>query len=247
MQKLQSSRRGGFTLVELLVVVTIISVLAAISLQVIGALLNSAKESKTRAALSRLQVLADHQDQRFDRLSKRRQIAQEGLPEARKIFPGATASAIKIVGLKLTYRNYMASLDTTEDDSAVMTDGWGHSIRMYLWPTRLFRSGGTGAALTPLDLERAQRVLGGQNPTTLLKSLTTDPDDPLNDCGALPGFEWLFHTPGTYHVVLFVSPGADGRLGLFEPDDTANFGNLAAVRSDEDLADDIFSVGRVMR
>ncbi|MCR9202706.1 MAG: type II secretion system GspH family protein [Planctomycetaceae bacterium] len=37
-----------------------------------------------------------------------------------------------------------------------------------------------------------------------------------------------YHTPDTYHVPLIVSAGADEILGLFEPSDTPNFGNLGA-------------------
>ncbi|MCA9052026.1 MAG: hypothetical protein KDA89_24980, partial [Planctomycetaceae bacterium] len=37
-----------------------------------------------------------------------------------------------------------------------------------------------------------------------------------------------YHTPETYHVPLIVSAGADEKLGLYEPSDTVNLGNLAA-------------------
>lgn len=37
-----------------------------------------------------------------------------------------------------------------------------------------------------------------------------------------------YHTPDTFHVPLVVSAGADETLGLFEPSDTPNFGNLGA-------------------
>ena len=44
-----------------------------------------------------------------------------------------------------------------------------------------------------------------------------------------------YHTPDTYHVPLIVSAGADEVLGLFEPSDTVNFGNLAAYDSTIDF------------
>ena len=37
-----------------------------------------------------------------------------------------------------------------------------------------------------------------------------------------------YHTPDTYHVPLIVSAGPDQALGIFEPTDNTNFGNLAA-------------------
>ncbi len=76
--------------------------------------------------------------------------------------------------------------------------------------------------------------------------MLTDPDDPvgrlyselerLNGVNGAPNFslefnEAQYHTPDTYHSPIVVSAGKDGVLGLFEPNDTANFGNLAAYDS----------------
>jgi prepilin-type N-terminal cleavage/methylation domain-containing protein len=73
--------------------------------------------------------------------------------------------------------------------------------------------------------------------------LLTDPDDPVgllysemerldgNDGRPLFRDEFnsaKYHTPDTYHTPLILSVGLDGELGLFEPNDTANRGNLAA-------------------
>ena len=63
--------RSGFTLVEILVVTTVIAILSLISLQVVGGLIDNAREANTRAMLGRLQVLHNHQAERFDRLSRR--------------------------------------------------------------------------------------------------------------------------------------------------------------------------------
>ena len=43
-------------------------------------------------------------------------------------------------------------------------------------------------------------------------------------------FERLFHTPATWSMPIAVSAGADGELGLYEPQDRANFGHLAQPR-----------------
>jgi type II secretory pathway pseudopilin PulG len=72
--------------------------------------------------------------------------------------------------------------------------------------------------------------------------LLTDPDDPvgrlyselerLNGLNGAPIFalefnEAKYHTPDTYHRPLIVSQGPDQELGLFEPFDVSNQGNLA--------------------
>jgi hypothetical protein len=77
----------------------------------------------------------------------------------------------------------------------------------------------------------------------------TDPDDPIGRLYAemekLDGTngkpllssqynELGFHTPDTFHAPLIVSPGPDEKLGLYEPNDTLNLGNLAAFPPDLD-------------
>lgn len=69
--------------------------------------------------------------------------------------------------------------------------------------------------------------------------LLTDPDDPvgtlytaLEQLDADPDLSSEFndakyHTPDTYHTPLIVSAGKDGVLGIYEPNDTGNLGNLA--------------------
>ena len=61
----------------------------------------------------------------------------------------------------------------------------------------------------------------------LANDLNRDPDDPLRSCIGISNFEQNFHTPATYHVLLIVSAGPDGQLGIYEPDDVPNFGYLA--------------------
>ena len=77
--------------------------------------------------------------------------------------------------------------------------------------------------------------------------LLTDPDDPvgtlyseLERLNGLNGFPLLaaefneaeYHTPDTFHAPLIVSAGPDKAIGLYEPNDTANLGNLAAYNTD---------------
>jgi hypothetical protein len=125
-------------------------------------------------------------------------------------------------------------------------DAWGNPLRFYRWPTRLIRP----AAAAPFT------TAGPVRPTTLADELikglpapagsgqrdplSVDPDDPLGlikrEITRLSAFSGVFneaaheaqvHTVDTYHIPLIVSAGADGELGLFEPIDATNFGNLA--------------------
>lgn len=81
--------------------------------------------------------------------------------------------------------------------------------------------------------------------------LLTDPDDPigilyselerLDGSGSTNAFatvfnETNFHTPDTFHAPMVVSAGIDESLGLYEPSDVANFGNLAAYNSNLDTS-----------
>lgn len=96
--------------------------------------------------------------------------------------------------------------------------------------------------------------------------LLVDPDDPvgrlyaemerLNGVDGRPQLsleynETWYHSPETYHVPLVVSAGPDLTLGLYEPSDTGNLGNLAmydqSVSFDEminQLSDNITNLNR---
>jgi len=79
--------------------------------------------------------------------------------------------------------------------------------------------------------------------------LLTDPDDAigtlyselerLNGLNGRPLLaaefnEAKYHTPDTFHAPVIMSAGVDQKLGLYEPTDTANLGNLAAYNSNLD-------------
>jgi prepilin-type N-terminal cleavage/methylation domain-containing protein len=64
----------------------------------------------------------------------------------------------------------------------------------------------------------------------VLASITRNADmSTATITSVLNRIEILFHTPDTYHIPLIVSGGPDKEIGLYEPNDIANFGNLAAV------------------
>jgi prepilin-type N-terminal cleavage/methylation domain-containing protein len=144
--------------------------------------------------------------------------------------------------------------DPDGDGFPEFIDAWGNPLRFYRWPTRLFRPTGIPTVVNPttgIDSTNAQ-VLLSTLPSfsgNLTVDLARDPDDPLRLCLNLPvpanQFEQYgglhLNTPATYHVMLVVSAGPDGVLGLYEPDDFANNGHLGAVNLSEvnSLYDDV--------
>lgn len=109
--------------------------------------------------------------------------------------------------------------------------------------------------VAPLERQVASIMLKGLPPASALLPngslprdlLLTDPDDPvgilyfelerLNGLNGTPLFsnefnETKYHTPDTFHSPLIASAGKDGQLGLYEPNDSANFGNLAQYNDD---------------
>ena len=166
--------------------------------------------------------------------------------------PSATSSEIlydmlvaptgNTVGLELIDADSFSAAEASDRDQNGLPeflDAWGNPLRFYRWPTRLMSD------------PRAKSLF-----STLPNSLNRDPDDPLRLCSIFPNFETtgipahnpefptaiagpVFHTPATYHTMIVVSSGPDGVLGLYEPDDTTNFGHLAAIKDDDALLDDI--------
>lgn len=149
--------------------------------------------------------------------------------------------------------------DKDGDGFPEFIDAWGNPLRFYRWPTRLFRRNPywkdqtTVNPIDATDFANARVLLSTipsytGNPNV---DLSRDPDDPLRKCTIFNpnitgtsvykiDFEDLgYHTPATYHVLLVVSAGPDGDLGLYEPYDVANKGHLANVRDQNALYDDI--------
>jgi len=109
--------------------------------------------------------------------------------------------------------------------------------------------------VAPLERQVASIMLKGLPPAPALLPngalprdlLLTDPDDPvgilyfelerLNGLNGTPFFsnefnETKYHTPDTFHSPLIASAGKDGQLGLYEPNDSPKFGNLAQYNDD---------------
>lgn len=123
--------------------------------------------------------------------------------------------------------------DTDGDGRLEFVDSWGNPLRFYRWPTRVFRPGGPGSPVLP---GVAGLLISGLPDTS---ELQRDSDDAIGvydaavNAGVITGSEYenLYQTPDTYSIPLIVSPGSDGKLpsglGLYEPNDIANFGHLA--------------------
>jgi prepilin-type N-terminal cleavage/methylation domain-containing protein len=161
--------------------------------------------------------------------------------------------------------------DTDDDGNLEFLDAWGRPLRFYRWPTRLIKPSVSGVPVatgTPIR-STADLLIKGlpKRPVSTGRDpLNQDPDDALGYLSRevksrFPALATLaaplgvnetnYHTLDTWHAFLIVSAGADGKLGLFEPDDFANFGHLAmptgpAVASyyTDDLTDNITNRNR---
>lgn len=295
--------RRGFTLVELLIVISIMAVLLLLTVQVMGALLTNAREAATQTTIRKVQRMLNERAEALDRLMQRTGYLQstseytgtalalsagdQNLQKilarkllAKKYFPQRAAEVYTALQPNvapswsngdilydfLTQSNTLGSFsvgadafssaeakDTNGNAQPEFIDAWGNPLRFYRWPTRLFRRNQYWANATnpnpidAIDLANVKVLLSTLpsftgNPNI---DLARDPDDPLQKCtrfnpsGSAPNnidFENLggaggFHTPATYHIMLIVSAGPDGVLGLYEPTDLANNGHLGAVNT----------------
>jgi prepilin-type N-terminal cleavage/methylation domain-containing protein len=160
--------------------------------------------------------------------------------------------------------------DTDGDGNLEFLDAWGRPLRFYRWPTRLIKPSVSGvpvAAGSPIRSTADLLIKGlARRPTSTGRDpLNQDPDDALgylsrevrNRFPALATLaaplginETNYHTLDTWHAFLIVSAGNDGNLGLFEPNDTANFGHLAMPTGSgptyysDDLTDNITNRNR---
>lgn len=306
-----------------MVVITVISILATIGLQVIGGLISQARHSATVATIEKIQGLLNQRAQALDKLRQRHwfESSAESLFATRAGFTGDTHRVVtqKLLvahyfpqyveemsdpliplvlngstvpgvflsrGMNASYPNLInpsgvpignpsnpeilydfltqegmignspVALDAFSaqevqdiDNNGFpeFIDAWGHPLRFYRWPTRLFRPAGIGGQI---DVVTAQQLFATLPVFTgnLQSDLARDADDPLGDCASIPGgFEGrtiagtsvLGSTPSTYHVFLVVSAGPDGVFGMGSPSDTSTFGYLGIVQDITALQDDI--------
>ena len=95
-------------MIELLVVITIIAILATLTLQVVGGLLGQARDSATKATISKVQTLLNSRSQAFDRLLKRKGylVGTTEFRAAQTNYPNAPFSTQQIVAIKYLQMKY---------------------------------------------------------------------------------------------------------------------------------------------
>lgn len=324
-------RRAGFTLVEVLVVVALISFLMVISIAVVANFISRAREEATAGTILKIHKLYQERMEAFQRTLKGPQfedqvnaklarLQQAGVASGQNLFgiqrrvaetlvkkdlykaafrqfvnepnlpqllPTNTASAADsseamfyaltrqdVFGIPPVGTDAFATAeygDTDGDGNLEFLDAWGRPLRFYRWPTRLIKPSVSGVPVATGNPVRptADLLIKGlpRRPTgTGRDPLSQDPDDALGYLSRevrarFPALATLaaplgvnetnYHTLDTWHAFLIVSAGADGNLGLFEPNDYASFGHLAmptgpaaASYYTDDLTDNITNRNR---
>lgn len=264
--------RKAFTLIEILVVLSIITFLMAMAITSVSMMQEYAKESATRSTLQRLGRRLDRRFSAFDiwfnkredsllgeigftikstrsRLLGRKRILKREFPQSwseirsrSDITPDKAAEGAEVLYYMLTEMTAFGPGavnegefstqeigDTDGDGLLEFVDAWGNPIRFYRWPTRLIRPNGNR---TDIKREVAELFFNtlpegdGDTSGAALFHIEYDPEDPT---GSLSGFlkEKAIHTNDTWHAMLLVSAGPDGKTGLYEPGDVDNYGHLA--------------------
>lgn len=142
--------------------------------------------------------------------------------------------------------------DTDKDGNLEFLDGWGRPLQFYNFPTRLFKSAGSGTGAVPnppsaTDLTQAAILVSGLPPSNASSSqLQVMNRDPMDNAGALyrtglfsNPFRLGYTTPingplivtnpafdihdlRCFHAFLVVSSGPDESLGMELPNSTAS-------------------------
>ncbi len=205
----RSSR--GFSLVEILIVISILATLVALSLVVLGTSQNAANIAATRATITKVDALLQDQFKGFNRqqgtpnsatdIENIKFNAKSGFPQSGSEATGLRFSAdtdintsSELLYLIITEGRVTGSTpvgddaftgrelaDTDGDGHQELIDAWGNPLRFYRWPTRL---------LNPFGF-RANSLSAAVNAT----DTTISVDD-------ASGFSGLFTSPETIYVVV---------------------------------------------
>lgn len=246
--------RRGFTLVEVLTVVTVVAILAAVLLQAVGGAVEAARRSATESMLYRLQGLERHRAEALQRLQTRSPAVVDGSTEMELL----TRQGSPYRSLDVNARRVLAR--------KLMLAHWLPQQQSEAWDANFYPPGQDAvlAALTTNNPDSradddARLVDAWGRPVVFLRWPTRlfaahpellpgrgvyvrDPDDPLCSLKGLfaPGKPFdaalmpvLMPDPCLAYVSTFASAGPDGRLGFSLP--------LGDVTSEDELSDDIFS------
>jgi prepilin-type N-terminal cleavage/methylation domain-containing protein len=123
------NQRSAFTLVELLSAMAVVAILVTLVVQVIGSFLSQAKDSATKATLTKIQALLNSRQQAFDRLIQRNQYVEQsyeytvttaGYRDTKNNqFPASTR---RILAIKLLQRKYFPQGYNAQSYSDVSTN-----------------------------------------------------------------------------------------------------------------------------
>ncbi|MCA9111504.1 MAG: prepilin-type N-terminal cleavage/methylation domain-containing protein [Planctomycetaceae bacterium] len=154
----------GFSLIEILIVISILAALVALSLTVLGTAGNAANVAATRATITKVDALLRDQLAGFNRtqgnpttaadLESKKSAAQSGFPQS-SLEASLSADTSINTSAELLYKiitegrvtgatpvgedafNGSELADTDGDGNLELVDAWGNPLRFYRWPTRL--------------------------------------------------------------------------------------------------------------
>lgn len=112
----QAERRGGFTMLELLIVLMIITIIASISFAVYGAAVENAREAATKATLRQLDSALQERLNAFQRVSLRSQAQQFKFAYDANRPMGASRIPLELAELLIRKDRFKAAFPQREED-----------------------------------------------------------------------------------------------------------------------------------
>ncbi|MCA9026848.1 MAG: prepilin-type N-terminal cleavage/methylation domain-containing protein [Planctomycetaceae bacterium] len=186
----------GFSLIEILIVISILAALVALSLTVLGTAGEAARIAATRATITQVDALLRDQLAGFNRtqgtptnavdIENIKTAAKAGFPQSIAEF-SVTGTGIDLES-ELLYHiitqgrvtgatpvgedafNASELTDTDGDGNMELVDAWGNQIRFYRWPTRLLNPFGFGAT----------NLTSAINADTMTTSVDVDNEGPFS-------------------------------------------------------------------
>ncbi len=122
--------RTGFTMIELMVVVTVITILAAISLQVVGGLIFQARHSATVATIEKIERLLDTRAQALDRQLQRAGYLKSTIEWELAGQTNPTANLQKILAIKLLEAKFFPQYAAEMQDQPITLNNQTFFLRM---------------------------------------------------------------------------------------------------------------------